>query len=650
MKLTENQKRAVHFTKGNALINAGSGSGKTAVITARVANLIANENAVPSTILALTFTREATDNMRKRLKKMIGKKSSDDVQISTFHSFAFRIMKEHYPELYNGKSMMQGWWKMSKMYDIISKPTNNNNIGMDLPIRAGELGSFISYQKANMIKGGVPVVIDDNVSYVDSVDRNQLQIAFDTYCEHVRNARLIEFDDMLVDFYYSLKEDANFRETIKTSFEYVLVDEFQDTNSINLEIIKMITEDNLFVVGDFRQGIYGFINANIGNILDFTENFNDVEVVELSSNFRSTGNIVNFINQIIEKSPVEQYKKFSHQVPAREGLGAPINLSAYSTENEETASIIEKIIDEMDDNPELTYNDFAILTRTNAQIGMYESEFANEGVPVDVSTSRSFFDRKEIADLLAYATHSLNPDDDMSIRRIVNSPSRFISKNIIANIEESAYKKGQNFEEACHGFSGYGVENLIKTFAHLRGHSEINASKFLKEIYRHTRYEDFLNKTAGTHSELKNKIDSVHRLFELSKKFSSINAFLGHVSIIKSNNSKSKDGVKLMTVHASKGLEFSHVFVPSATEDSFPHSMCQDEEEERRLFYVACSRAKDVLSISVPVFSPNGGETLFPSPFLIDVVGDSILSLRKNIVNGVSRDAKCTYSKGLINV
>lgn len=643
MKLTKNQKRAVHFKDGNALINAGSGSGKTAVITARIANLIANEKVKPEEILALTFTREATDNMRSRLSGMVGKGSASAVEISTFHSFAYRIMKNTFPEMYKGKQMIQGWWKMSTLYDIVSSKNKNNEIGLGMDIRAGELGSFVSYQKANMVTGGMSIIIDDNVPYVKDIDRKTLQNAFDIYCEHVKNARLIEFDDMLVDFYYKLKADEKFRERISNRYKYVLVDEFQDTNSINLEIIKIITDNNLFVVGDFRQGIYGFINANISNILDFSDTFENVDVIELNDNFRSTDNIVSFINDIIDKSPIEKYKSFSHQTPARSVEGNNVGVTIYANAVEESSGVLEKIQNILDNNSDFKHSDFAILTRTNAEIGIYESIFAEAEIPVDVSNTRSFFDRKEIADILAYATHALEPNDDMSIRRVVNSPSRYISKSVIANIEKSAYDTSSTFEEACEGFSGWGIENLLDTFGKLRTKQNLRAKSFLEFVYRTTRYEDFLNKTSKTHSELNMKIDSINRLFQIAGKFPSIKAFLVHVSIIKSNSTKSKDGVRLLTVHASKGLEFRHVFVPSSTMDNYPHDMCQDVEEERRLFYVACSRAKDTLDISLHVFSGDNSESILPSPFLKDVVGDSLTEARRLVSLGGQRVSENIY-------
>jgi len=641
MGLTKTQARAVKYLKGNALINAGAGSGKTTVTTARIMNLIANENVEPSRILALTFTKEATENMRSRLAEKIGKKRAGDVAISTFHSFAYGIMRQKFPQTYKNKTIMQGWWKMSKLYDIVSPPTNSNPIGLKMLIKAGDLGSFISYQKANMIKAGMDVIIDtERMPFLLSETRLSLQTAFDTYCEHVEYAKLIDFDDMLVDFYYKLVDHENFRQSMEDSYDYIMVDEFQDTNSINLEIIKLISNNNLFVVGDFRQGIYGFINANIDNILNFNEMFDNVETIELQENFRSTKNIVDFANKIIEVAPVEKYKKFKEQLPARSDVGDKVAVSIYTDEYSEVTGIAEKIVEKVDSG-EMEHNDFAVLTRTNAQIGFFESEFANMGIPVDVSTSRSFFDRKEIADLLAYAAHAVDEDDDMSIRRIMNSPNRFISKAVISQIDEYAYNHDMNFERACStmdaGKSSTNVRGVVQTFAKLREHLDMNASKFLKSIYYTTKYEYHLEKTSSTHSDLQMKIDAIEKLFDMALKFASIKTFLGHVSVIKSNSGKNKDGVKLMTVHASKGLEFDYVFAPSATSDNYPHDMAQEVEEERRLFYVLCSRPKNTLELSFPVYTPKS-EPLKISPFLLDVMGENLEKQRKFVLTGEKRE------------
>lgn len=638
MKLTDRQNEAVHSKSGNVLVHAGAGSGKTACFTARIANLIGNEKVDPESILGLTFTKDAAENMRSRLKGLIGKKKSDKVHLTTFHSFAYGILKSNYPSAYQGKQIAQSWWSMSKLYDIVSKQSYGNNVGLNMSIKAGELGSFISYQKSNMIKIGMDVIIDENVSYVSGESRESLQKAFDTYCELVRNARIIEFDDMLVDLYYKLLDDKNLLKDIRSKYKYVMVDEFQDTNTINMEIIKLISDNNLFVVGDFRQGIYGFINANINNILDFNSDFENVHLIELQENFRSTDNIVNFANNVISASPVEKYKQFSEQLPARGVVGSNIDINVYTDDYTEVTSIGEDIKD-MVENGYYDYSDFAILSRTNTLLGFYESEFANMDIPVDLSSGKSFFDRKEISDLLAYAEHTVDESDDMSMRKIINSPSRFVSKALTNQLDEYAYNNSISFEQACSamdcGKSNTNIKNMVRLFDQLRDHEDVNASKFLKEVYRKIGYEKHMESKTPSVQELQMKKDAIERLFELAKKFTTIKKFLGHISVIRSNNKKSKDGVKMMTVHGSKGLEFRYVFLPSVTKDNFPHDMSNDVEEERRLFYVASSRAKECMSISTPVFTAGGTSTYIPSPFLVDVVGTANMdSARKAVMRG----------------
>ena len=615
------------------LIDGYIATHNTSAFTARVANLIGNEGVNPSEILGLTFTNEAAGNMRSRLISLIGKNKAEEVNLLTFHSFAYRLLKSRYSNEYSNKTIMKSWWKMQQLYDIVERPKSSGDIGLSLACKAGELGSFISFQKTNMVRGGDPIVWKDEFDIYGT--QGDLQKAFDTYCQLVKNARLIDFDDMLVDLYYKLIEDDSLIPELKNDYKFVMVDEFQDTNSVSLAILKLITDNNLFVVGDFRQGIYGFINANVENILDFSETFDDVTVIELNDNFRSTDNIVNFANTVIEKSPIEKYTQFDSQIAARGVDGAPVSIKLYSTEYVEAKNTIEEI-EEFHRNG-VPYEDFAILTRTNAQIGFYESMFADENIPVDVSSSKSFFDRKEIADILSYAEHTVHPKDDMSMIRVINAPSRYISKAVTHSISEYAYNNNLTFEEAStaqnNGYATTNLSKLVGLFKDFRDDSEtMTASVFLKNVYNKTGYNRHIEKTSSTSSDLAMKKDAIKRLFEIAKKFPSISAFLVHVSIIKSNSGKNKDGVKLMTVHASKGLEFEHVYVPAVTDENFPHEMNSDIEEERRLFYVASSRAMNHMTISLPIFTNDGAETFEPSPFLTDVMGDELLRKRKSIL------------------
>ncbi|WP_461199342.1 ATP-dependent helicase [Enterococcus sp. N249-2] len=639
MSLTENQLKAISFYKGNALINAGAGSGKSTVLIARTAKLISEYKVNPRKILGLTFTNEAAENMRKKLKTHIGKKQSDLVSFSTFHSFAYRWLRKQFPGEYINKKIMESWWKIQTLYDIVGENTTRNPVGLDINIKAGDLAGFISYQKANLVREGMEIVYDDNVSYVQDIDTYYLQKAYDTYCELVRNARVIDFDDMLMEFYYKLLENPSMLEDVKKQFKFIMVDEFQDSNSAMMAILKLISEDNLFVVGDFRQGIYGFINATIDNILDFQNNFDNVTLIELCDNFRSTNEIVRISNDLISKSPVEQYKSFSEQIASKGDRNTKVILKAYQDENIESESILNEIQSLMDENGDYDYSDFCILCRTNAQLGIYESLFASAEIPVDISTSKSFFDRKEISDILAYASIINNEHDDMSLRKIINSPTRYISKAIINSLEEYGFKNNVTLEYSMRtmdsGNSRSRIMNLIDTIDDLRHHAhDTNASKMLKMIVKRTNYYEFMTQKAQTHTELIIRQEALEKLYEMSKKFSNINSFLGHVSIIKNNNKKKKDAVHLMTVHASKGLEFQTVFVPSVTNENYPHQMNTNSEEERRILYVALSRAIKNLYVSFPVFTNNGTSILEPSPFILDVAAEKINGMKKEITYG----------------
>lgn len=645
MKLTNNQIKVAKALKGNYLVNSGGGSGKTLSFTARIANLIANEKVAPQQILGLTFTNEAAESMKSKLREKVGKKA-DRVELSTFHSFAYRTLKSTYPEEYANKEIMKPWWKLNQIYDIIGKPSSKNPDGLGLEVRAGDLIGFFSYQKSNMVRGGDRVLIDETVSYVDHISEYFLQKAYDMYCERVKDARVIDFDDMLVDFYYKLLEDNELLARLRNRFEYIMVDEFQDTNTVNMAILQLISEDNLLVVGDFRQGIYGFINANIDNILEFHKNFNNVETIELEENFRSTNNIIQICNDVIDSSPNTKYKAFSEQKQGRNTPGKPIDVRVFSDETEETSHIVDEI-ERIYEESDLNYADFAILCRTNAQLGLYESFLANKGIPAKLSGGRSFFDRKEVSDLLAYAQHAINPEDNMSIRQIFNAPVRYIANTAINGLEKYSSQYDMPLEEAIGYYDAErytsGFKRVVQDFENIRKHTGKRADVVLKKIYSIVNYENFIYSKSMSHTELVTKEEAVERLFEMASKFNTIQHFLAHVSVIKSNSKKDEDAVNVMTVHASKGLEYEHVFVAGVSEENYPHKMSTDYEEERRLLYVALSRAINELHISIPIFKGEDGESFEPSPFLIDIMEDDLFKAKREVIRG-SRCSEFLYN------
>ncbi|MGX6979025.1 ATP-dependent helicase [Vagococcus elongatus] len=642
MGLTENQKKAVMAGEGNWLINAGSGSGKTTVFTTRIARMIKEGEAIPEEILGLTFTKEAATNMKKKLSKLIGKKQADKVDLLTFHSFAYSILKRKYPLKYRQLQLMPMWWKMKTLNDFCAKPSNFNPEGMSLMCKAGDLASFISYQKMNMVDPGGELLIDMRTENVASVSVEDLGVIYAKYCDMQEKARLIEFDDMLLDLYHKLEEDPKLATYIANQYSYIMVDEFQDTNKVSMGILSHISNENIFAVGDFRQGIYGFINASISNILDFEDTFENVNNIELKHNFRSTKNIVGISNKIIDMSPIEKYKNFEPQVAGRKEEGSNIEFNVYRDEAYEVKDIANQIID-LVESGENVYEDFAILLRTNAQLGIYESVFSSQEIPVDVSSDRSFFDRREISDLLAYAEHTLDPNDDSSFRKVYNSPSRFISNQVQKSIDEYAYKHEVNLEEAAIradiGKSGSVLSSYVDLFDDLRDIvDDVRADSFLIEVYKRTNYKKHVENTSTTAVDLEMRLEAINSLFEIAKKFRSVNAFLAHIMAVKQNNSKTNEhAVRLMTAHASKGLEFKHVFFPAFTSENYPHKMNPDIEEERRLSYVVASRAVDKLTVSMPNFISDGGSKYDPSPFLVDIAGDEIKDLQKNVTRGDSK-------------
>lgn len=622
MELTKAQKEAIYSDSKNILVNASAGSGKTSVFAARIAHLVKGEGVDPSRILALTFSKEAAENMKKRVSTILDKEKTKKIDMSTFHSFAYRLLFSNFPSFYKNQQMMKDWWKVNQLFTIANEIT-------DLEIDAPQLGMFVSYQKANMVLKNMPVVIDENTKYASESNRKALQAAYKLFLERCKNARLIEFDDLLLHLYYRFETENDFLEMIRSKYDYIMVDEFQDTSHINLEILKKITSNSLFVVGDFRQGIYGFINADIKNILNFADEFEDVHTIELTYNFRSTKRIVDLSNSLIEHRDIPEYKQFKPAKSAISVKGEKPDFNIYATSYLEAVSIVEKIESLVNDE-DYSYEDFGVLVRTNSQMGVYESEFAKREIPLDTSQSKSFFNRIEIDTLLCYLKVMLDKDDNLSMSRIINKPARYISKKVLNELDEFSYRKGISTFEGISEYEGTnGNSNLSSMKALLTRFDDTidstSPEKVLKAIISSTKFYEHLSKTSKVATDYEIKKQSVESLLMLSKNFANIEKLLTHISIIQSNNKKpAKNSVKLMTVHASKGLEFDYVFVPSISDDYFPHNMCNGNyEEEARLLYVAVSRAKFNLSLSYNIESADPDEPYAkPSRFITPVFTD----------------------------
>ncbi|HDX9663226.1 TPA: ATP-dependent helicase [Bacillus cereus] len=641
MELTTEQKEAVMTVEGNVSCIASAGSGKTSSFVTRIAYMIRGRNIDPSNILAVTFTKKASEEMKKRLSKMIGKDKAEKVPMGTFHSICYRLLKTRDKE-FDKMKIAPDWWRFGLINDICKEGNDKNPNGLNLGIKAGELASFISYQKSNGIEVNQPVLINDDVDYVDGVSRDLLQEAYETYERVKEQSRQIDFDDMILYMYKKLKTSESFRQMLSNEYKYIMVDEYQDTAVIIKEIIKMINETNVFVVGDFRQSIYKFINAKVENILNFKDEFEDVKLIELNKNFRSTQTIVEFSNKIIANSPIEKYNEYKPSEAVAE-VGEPVHLTAYQDEDIQ----IDRIADEVERLHEqgTPLKEIAILVRANSQTAIIEDIFAERDIPYEVSKSMSFFDRKEVLDILSYARVAVDENDDASFRRIYNTPNRYLSKKSLEELDGYASEREITLTSAVR-FTPQNsdwkfkrnMDSLMGIISDIRHQvaSNVNAGRVLRNIMNATRYRNHINETTTTASQIDEKLDAVERLCEMGAKFPNIKAFLAHIMKIKEKQKKAKgtDAVQVVTMHSSKGLEWDVVFVPNCNEDLMPHHMNNDIEEERRLFYVACSRPRKKLYVSYYIYD---GEMEIQNEglFITELLGENkTTDMKKQLFRG----------------
>lgn len=638
VSLTSEQKQAVTTMEGNVCCIASAGSGKTSAFATRIAYMI-KKGITPSTIMAITFTKKASEEMLKRLAKLVGKDKAKQVTIGTTHSVFLKLLKQYDME-FAKYGIIQDWQRMSWCKDLCDDFDGKKNLnGLGIGIKAGQLAGFISYQKSNLVKPNDPLIFDDVTDYVSSLDEDKLREAYKRYERLKSNSRQIDFDDMLMYMHTKLSVDENFRSIMQGLFEYIMVDEFQDSSKVVTAIIKMINDRNVFVVGDFRQSIYSFMNAKVENILNFHKEFNDVTTIELNKNFRSTQRIVQISNDIISLSPIESYRDYKMSESVAEE-GQPVKMTAYQNEFvqvREIGSVIQQRIEEG-----IAPKEIAVLVRTNSQSGGLEEHLSALEIPYELSKTTSFFDKREIMDMLAYLKLVSDHDDNDSFRRVYNNPNRYLSKASLEKLEVEAKDKDISLWNASIPSpqnANWAFKKGVGTLRNIvsNGRDMIEDGSTIKEVLQYifetTGYKKHIADTTSTHSATVEKEDAIKRLGEMSKKFNSIQLFLTNINIIKDKQKKAKgtDCVQLSTVHSAKGLEWDVVFVVDVNEGMFPHEFNSNIEEERRLFYVACSRPRKELYVSWVVFDDEG-IIVKDSQFTEELVGkEELAEMRKEI-------------------
>jgi DNA helicase-2/ATP-dependent DNA helicase PcrA len=611
-KLNDPQRQAVTHVDGPVMIIAGAGSGKTRVLTFRIAHLL-QKGADPFSILSLTFTNKAAREMRNRIENLVGA-AAKSLWMGTFHSVFARILRQEadklgYPSNFtiydtdDSKSLIKGILKEMNLDDKTYKP------GMVL--------GRISMAKNNLITAASYYKNEELNQQDKNANRPKFAEIFKTYTERCFRAGAMDFDDILINTYLLLEKHPDVCHKWQHRFKYVMVDEYQDTNTVQYMITKRIAavHQNICVVGDDAQSIYAFRGANIQNILNFNRDYPDVFTVKLEQNYRSTRNIVNAASSVIKNNR----KQLEKEVWTSNETGDKIKVVRSATDSDEARFVAQQII-EQKNQKHLPNKAFAILYRTNSQSRSFEEALRRQSIDYRIYGGTSFYQRKEIKDLLSYLRLTVNPNDEEALKRIINYPTRGIGDTTVNRLLflASENKTGiwdivanaRNYPDLGTGASR--VENFAMMMKSFMAMTEThNAFDMATHVAKQTTllktlYDD---KTVEGISRYENVTELLNGIQEFteddeSEKEKTLSNFLEEVALYtddQKDKDPDRDCVSLMTIHSSKGLEFPHVFIGGLEENLFPSQMAltsrADLEEERRLFYVAITRAEKALTL-----------------------------------------------------
>lgn len=652
-KLNEMQRRAVTTTDGAILILAGAGSGKTRVITNKIAYLIEEKNVNPYNILAITFTNKAAKEMLSRVEEMIGE-DSRRVWISTFHAFCSKVLRIEAHHLNYDNNFT--------IYDTTDKQTLIKNCMDALDYSKQSISPSLIASEISKAKDSMIDAHEYENTYESDYIGSKIANIYSLYQQELKKNNAMDFDDLIYNCIRLFKEHKDVLEKYQFKFKYIMVDEYQDTNYSQYLLIKMLSEmhKNICVVGDDDQSIYTWRGADIRNILEFEKDFDDVLQIKLEQNYRSTSNIINAAHSVIKKNNERKEKKIWTDA----NDGEKIKLYSATSERDES-NYVAVNIKKMVDNKGYDYKDFAVLYRANSLSRTYEEAFMKYGIPYKIFGGLKFYDRMEIKDILAYFRIIDNKFDDISLKRIINVPKRSIGAKTIEKIEAYARQNNMSILDAMDEVddivSTTKTRESVKKFKLLISSLKALAnvlpvSEFLDKVLENTNYRKLYleENSIENQSRLENieELKSVVKEFELNSEDKTLSAFLQNATLSTDMEEKIKNDnyVSLMTIHSSKGLEFRAVFLVALEEDIFPSSRSILEEskleEERRLCYVAITRAKEKLFMTRSTMRLLYGKTNcnIISRFVGEIDTNFIESDNKDVIQKKIPEEKESYS------
>ena len=619
-KLNEQQKEGVFTTEGAVLILAGAGSGKTGVLTHRIAHLIDDLGVNSYNILAITFTNKAAKEMKERVDRLVGM-GADSAWIMTFHAACVRILRRYICRIGydNNFTIYDTDDQKSVIKDILKRKNLDPKQYKDRTIL-----SVISNAKDNLIS-------PDDMYQSSGGNYNTMKTAeiYREYQEQLKKNNAVDFDDIIGLTVKLFNEDKEVLRYYQERFRYIMVDEYQDTNRAQFNLIRLLAggHGNLCVVGDDDQSIYKFRGADINNILDFEKYFNDAKIIKLEQNYRSTQKILDVANEVIKNNAGRKDKRLWTSVKD----GTKVIFNVYENGYEEARGIAEDIAHRhLHDRKD--YSDFAILYRTNAQSRSLEEKLIEKNIPYRIYGGINFYARREIKDILAYLKTIDNARDDLAVKRILNVPKRGIGATSVAKVDDYAYENDITFYVALRQAKEVPglqravskVEGFVTQIEILKSKSQyIGVGKLIEEIIETVGYSDYIDAESESDEQATERRQNIDELISKAVQYEetvdepSLSGFLEEVALVADidNLDENNDMVSLMTIHSAKGLEFPIVYLAGMEDGLFPSYMSistgdeSDIEEERRLCYVGITRAKETLIMSAARMRTVRGET-----------------------------------------
>ena len=658
--LNDKQYEAVINTEGPCLVIAGAGSGKTKVLTNKIAYLIKEKNVLPWNILAITFTNKAANEMKERIANLVGD-SAKDIWVGTFHSICVRILRKFIDRIGFDSSFI--------IFDTTDQKNLVKRCLKELNIDEKVLNEKSCLYEISNAKNDMLEPDQYRAKVKGDFRRETISKVYDLYQQKLRENNAIDFDDIINFTIKILLENVDVLEYYTNKFQYILVDEYQDTNKSQFTLITLLASKhgNITAVGDNDQGIYSFRGADITNILNFERDFPGTKIIKLEQNYRCTGNILNVANEIIKNNEVKYEKKLWTE----NEKGELPKIYCSDNEYDEGRYIVEQI-EHLKRQEKYRYSDFAVLYRMNTQSRAIEDILRREMVPYKIVGGLKFYERKEIKDIISYLRLIQNPSDNLSFNRVINEPKRGIGRTSIESIEQLAGQNNTSMYEIIKNAQSYGLNrvysnsrefvNCMEEFFNQK--DKLKLSELIKKVLEDTGYLKALQ-TEET-EEAKNRIANLEEFLNVAIEFeeesaeNTLSEFLEGITLSSDldNMEETEDSVTLMTLHSAKGLEFPVVFLVGMEEGVFPgfKSIGEDKEieEERRLCYVGVTRAKERLYLTRSKQRTTYGSTTYnpPSRFLTEIPENMLdgyeeaMEKKTNIEKDNFSDSKYTWSYG----